>query len=142
MASRRHSSSPFYRSTPTDRWPLRSSFCLAGFTPRRSRSAPSVELLNRGLLDLVVLLETDHVLHLLPHGDPFVLGHAGVVAGALQLLQRFLHEVELDADREDRIDAAGEAHVLELHVAVERALVAVAAALHVTHRHCRQLARL
>src|SRR5688500_15925488 len=86
-------------------------------------SAAAVDFFHRRLLYFVIILEADRVFDLLPRDDPFVLRHSGVVARALQLFQRFLHEVELDADGKNRVYAACEAHVFELRVTVERALV-------------------
>src|ERR1043166_7946857 len=100
-----------------------------------------VKLLDRLALDAIGVFESYGVLYALARGDELLDRHAGVVAGALELLQAFLGEVEIDADRESGVDHGGVTHVFELLVAVQRASVAVPAALHVDHRRLGILGR-
>src|SRR5262245_25710758 len=85
-------------------------------------------------LDLVVLVQTDDVLDILPRGDVFGGRHALVVAGLAQLPQRLLEEMERSAENDLGLDAADVAHLLQLLAREDRAAVAVAAALHVDER--------
>src|SRR3954466_4423834 len=105
------------------------------------RNLLAVHLLDGLALDLVMALESDDVLDLLARRDEIGFADSRVVAGAFELLESLAHEMELDADRERGVDAACIAHVLELSVAVKRALVAVPATLHINHRHLRELRR-